>query len=98
MNPYVLKPPTKTLSTSIVFFARYQILPQDPFRMLYTSMNVHHDQTVIIRGKPYRYDPDFDAYYAVQETESTMSKYAWIPVCIVLAIAAYCIENFMGPV
>ena len=32
MDPYVLKPPTKTLSTSIVFFARQFFYPADPFR------------------------------------------------------------------
>ena len=70
-----------------------EISPKTPFHMLYTSMNIHRDQTVIIRGRPYRYDPDFDAYYAVPEAESTMSKYAWIVVCAVLAIVSYCIEN-----
>ena len=75
-----------------------EISPKTPFGVLYNSMNIHRDQTVIIRGRAYRYDPDFDAYYAVQEAESTMSKYAWILVCTLLAIAAYCIENFMGPI
>ena len=75
-----------------------EISPKTPFHMLYTSMNAHDNQTVIIRGRPYRYDPDFDAYYAVQANESTMSKYAWIVVCTLLAIVCYCIENFMGPV
>ena len=32
MNPYVLKPPTRSLSTSIVFFAHNIFYPADPFR------------------------------------------------------------------
>ena len=75
-----------------------EISPKTPFGMLYTSMNAHDNQTEIIRGRAYRYDPDLDAYYAVHEAESTISKYAWIVVCTLLAIACYCIENFMSPI
>ena len=32
MDPYVLKPPTRSLSTCIVFFARSIFYPADPFR------------------------------------------------------------------
>ena len=39
MDPYVLKPPTKTLSTSIVFFARQFFYPADPFRHNKYSMS-----------------------------------------------------------
>lgn len=47
----------------------------------------------IIRGRPYRYDADFDAYYAVHpEPESTASKYAWIVMILVLAAICYYIE------
>ena len=63
--------------------------------LLYTGLYMNNDQyneTEVIRGKLYRYDPDFDAYYRVQEQEGPISKYAWIVLCIVLAICAYCIE------
>jgi hypothetical protein len=43
----------------------------------------------IIRGRKYRYDPDLDAYYAVVEQETTVSKYAWIAVVIVLTAVCY---------
>jgi hypothetical protein len=54
--------------------------------------NDEYNQIEVIRGKQYRYDPDFDAYYRVQDVEGPISKYAWIVLCIVLAICAYCIE------
>jgi hypothetical protein len=38
----------------------------------------------IIRGRPYRYDADFDAYYPLQQ-ETPASKWAWIVICLVLA-------------
>ena len=55
--------------------------------------NDEYNHIEYIRGRPYRYDPDFDAYYAVQAVEGTVSKYAWIVICILLAIAAYCVET-----
>lgn len=58
--------------------------------------NDEYNHIETIRGKQYRYDPDFDAYYRVQEPEGTISKYAWIVLCIVLAICAYCIEYHPG--
>jgi hypothetical protein len=67
-------------------------LPTRP--LLYTSMNNdEYNHIEYIRGRPYRYDPDFDAYYAVQAVEGTASKYAWIVICILLVIAAYCVET-----
>ena len=39
MDPYVLKPPTKTLSTSMLFFARQFFYPADPFRHNKYSMS-----------------------------------------------------------
>jgi hypothetical protein len=58
--------------------------------------NEEYNHIEYIRGRPYRYDPDFDAYYAVQEVEGSVSKYAWIVMCILLAIAAYCLEYRPG--
>jgi len=52
----------------------------------------------IIRGRAYRYDPDFDAYYRIHEPEHPISKYAWIVLCILLAICAFCIEFRPGMV
>jgi hypothetical protein len=48
-----------------------------------------NDDHVIIRGRKYRYDPDFDAYYAVVDEETTVSKYAWLAVVTVLAAICY---------
>ena len=61
--------------------------------MLYITMKDHNTQHQIIRGKQYRYDPDFDAYYRVHEQEGPASKWAWIVICLVLAIMCYCIET-----
>jgi hypothetical protein len=51
------------------------------------------EQHIIIKGRPYRYDADFDAYYRIHEPERPVSKYAWIVLCIVLAIVCYAIEH-----
>jgi hypothetical protein len=62
----------------------------------HTMNNDPYNHIEIIRGKPYRYDPDFDAYYRLQEQEGPVSKYAWIVLCILLAIAAFCLEYHPG--
>jgi hypothetical protein len=46
----------------------------------------------LIRGKLYRYDADFDAYYRVYE-ESTVSRWLWIPVCILLALLCWIVDQ-----
>jgi hypothetical protein len=58
--------------------------------------NDEYNRIETIRGKQYRYDPDFDAYYPVQASEGPVSKYAWIVFCILLAIAAFCLEYRPG--
>jgi hypothetical protein len=56
-------------------------------------MNRHHLDTELIRGRLYRYDADFDTWYPVQHSESTVSKWAWIPVTIVLALVCYLVSD-----
>ena len=51
-----------------------------------------NEQYEIIRGRKYRYDPDFDAFYSVYEPESTVSKWAWIPLVALLALVCYYVE------
>ena len=58
--------------------------------------NDDNNQIVTIRGREYRYDPDFDAYYRVQPSESTASRYAWIAVVILLSIVCLAIEIYSG--
>ena len=65
---------------------------------IYYTMKDSPENIEIIRGRAYRYDSDFDAYYAIHEQEGTVSKYAWIVLCILLAICAYCIEFRPGMV
>ena len=50
------------------------------------------EQPVIIRGKPYRYDADFDAYYRVHEPEHTVSRYSWLVITVLLAAICWYVE------
>jgi len=59
-------------------------------------MNTQYEQYEIIRGRKYRYDPDFDAYYAVHEPESAVSRWAWVAVAAVLSIVCLAIELYSG--
>jgi hypothetical protein len=58
--------------------------------------NEDNNHVEVIRGRKYRYDPDFDAYYAVQETESAASRWAWIAVAVLLSIVCLVIEQCSG--
>jgi len=60
-------------------------------------MNNSYNETVTRNGKTYHYDPDHDCYYP-RSSEGPVSKYAWIVLCIVLAVVAYCIEHTHLPV
>ena len=52
-----------------------------------------YDHVEIIRGKPYRYDPDFDIWRPVPvSSESRLSQWYWIAVTLVLALLAYALE------
>ena len=54
-------------------------------------MNELYNETIERQGKIYHYDPDMDCYYC-RSNESTVSKYAWIFLVVLLAICAYCLE------
>ena len=41
------------------------------------------------RGRQYRYDPDYDCYYAVPVEMSGFDKYAWIITIVVLSICVW---------
>jgi len=58
-------------------------------------MNELYNETIERHGKIYHYDPDTDCYYC-RSTESTVSKYAWIVLVVILAICAYCLEYRPG--
>ena len=51
-------------------------------------MNDLYNETVTRNGRVYHYDPDRDIYYAYQ-SESTISRYAWIVAVIVLSVICY---------
>ena len=54
-------------------------------------MNELYNETIERMGKTYHYDPDRDIYYAYTE-ESTISKWSWVILVIVLAISCYLVE------
>lgn len=54
-------------------------------------MNDLYNETVTRNGRVYHYDPDRDIYYAYTE-ESTVSRYSWIVLVIVMAVICYYIE------
>jgi hypothetical protein len=59
--------------------------------LLYTGMYMNNDsynETVTRNGKIYHYDPDRDCYYAYTE-ESTISRWSWVIVGSVLAVACW---------
>ena len=55
-------------------------------------MNDLYTKTIVVEGKTYHYDPDRDIYYVYTE-ESTISRWAWLALVIVLAISCYLIER-----
>ena len=55
-------------------------------------MNELYNQTELIRGRWYRYDPDQDIWYPIPSTEGAVSKWAWIVLVVLFAIAAFALE------
>jgi len=54
-------------------------------------MNDLYNETVVRNGRVYHYDPDRDVYYAYTE-ESTLSRYSWIWVTVLMAAVCYYAE------
>jgi hypothetical protein len=55
---------------------------------------MHNDtdnNTIQRNGRVYHYDPDSDIYYAYQE-ETTISRWAWIGIVIILALGCLSTE------
>jgi len=53
-----------------------------------------YNQTELIRGRLYRYDPDFDTWYPVpRESETRVSQWLWVAVSVLLALAVYVLER-----
>ena len=55
-------------------------------------MDDDYTQYELIRGKLYRYDPCRDVWSSAEPNESPISRWAWIVVGTVLAMAAYYAE------
>jgi hypothetical protein len=58
-------------------------------------MNELYEETIERHGRIYHYDPDRDIYYAYSE-ESILSKWAWLVLCVLLALAAVFLEYKPG--
>ena len=67
-------------------------MAQEPFLLLYTSMNEQYNETITRNGRVYHYDPDHDVYYSRDTPESTISRYSWIVLSLVLAAVCYWAE------
>ena len=55
-------------------------------------MHNEHTPLELIRGRLYRYDPDTDCWYPAESTETPHSRWSWIVVVLLLAMAAYYAE------
>ena len=52
-----------------------------------------YNQTELIRGRLYRYDPDFDCWIPVPTaSEGPVSKWLWVAIAVALALLAYALE------
>ncbi len=56
--------------------------------------NDMYTQTEQIRGRWYRYDPDFDVWRPIPQDEPTVSAWAWIVLILVFALVAIWAEFF----
>jgi len=50
------------------------------------------NDTIERNGRIYHYDADRDCYYAYHK-ESTVSRWAWLAVGIILAVVCYLLEQ-----
>ena len=57
-------------------------------------MNELYNKTIVINGKTYQYDPDYDCYYRVPVKLSTFDKYAWIVTIVLLSTVCIYVEYF----
>lgn len=55
-------------------------------------MNELYEKTIVIDGKTYRYDPDYDCYYRVPVKLSAFDKWAWIVTSIILLVVVLVLE------
>jgi hypothetical protein len=55
-----------------------------------------YNETIVRRGRIYRYDPDFDCYLAVQSLPEThLQRWLWLYMCIAILLytAYYCLTQ-----
>ena len=60
------------------------------------DLDAHYNTYIEHRGRVYRYDPDFDCFYAVDRYKDMSTLEAWLPVILLLVMSAICayIEYF----
>ena len=83
----------RSLLRSSKIFARTLrvLLAYAPSSAIYT-MNELYNEYIKRNGKVYRYDPDYDCYYAVPVKLSKFDQWAWIVVIVLLASLCYWVE------
>ena len=52
-------------------------------------MNDLYTHTIEFRGRRYRYDPDHDCFYPVEQSMTTWDRVGWLAVILVLTIVCY---------
>lgn len=60
-------------------------------------MNELYEQTIEVKGRRYRYDPDFDAYYRIHEPPSETLKQRIVKIVLAVAVLVVLIYFFGDP-
>jgi hypothetical protein len=47
-----------------------------------------YNETEVIRGRTYRYDPDFDCWYPIDRYKDMTVLEAWSPLLVMLVLGA----------
>lgn len=57
-------------------------------------MNELYEQTIQVKERVYRYDPDMDCYYRVHEPLSFWDTWGWILVVLVLGFICWMLSYY----
>jgi hypothetical protein len=58
------------------------------------TTNDPYNEYIERNGKLYRYDPDYDCYYAINPPMTHSERFGWLYACLVLAVICACVEYF----
>ncbi len=57
---------------------------------------MHHDpynQTIELKGRVYRYDPDFDCFYPAEGSMNTWDRWGWLAVIVALTLLTFIVTR-----